>query len=122
MSMRGIRGATTVEIDMPDLIIKATQEVLYAIVQVNPSLRPEDVASVFFTVTDDLVSIHPAKAARQMGWNSVPMICAREIPVPGSLPKCIRVLVHWNTEIEQAAIKHIYLHDAAVLRPDLLNI
>jgi chorismate mutase len=122
MSMRGIRGATTVEMDMPDLIIKATQEMLYAIIQANLTLRPEDVASVFFTVTDDLVSIHPAKAARQMGWNSVPMICAREIPVPGSLPKCIRVLVHWNTEIEQPAIKHIYLHDASVLRPDLLNI
>ena len=122
MSIRGIRGATTVEIDRPDLIIAATREVLIAMMQANSSLHSEDVASAFFTVTDDLVSVHPAQAARQLGWNSVPMLCAREIPVPGSLPRCIRVLVHWNTDSEQKAIKHVYLHEATSLRPDLIEV
>jgi chorismate mutase len=121
MNIRGIRGATTVGMDQPDLIIAATQELLAAIMHANPSLISEDVASAFFTVTDDITSIHPAQAARQMGWSSVPMMCAREIPVPGSLPKCIRVLVHWNTVCDQKDIKHVYLHDAITLRPDLVK-
>ena len=121
MSIRGIRGATTVELDLPEEIISATKELLMAMMKVNPELHPEDVASAFFTVTDDLVSVHPAQAARQMGWNTVPMMCATEIPVPGSLPKCIRVLVHWNTELEQKEIKHTYLHEATKLRPDLVK-
>jgi len=92
---------------------------LEAIVQGNAGLKTEDIASVFFTTTDDLVSVHPAKAARQMGWENVPMMCAREIPVPGSLPRCVRVLVEWNTEKAQTAIKHVYLREAVKLRPDL---
>ena len=83
-------------------------------------MRPEDVASALFTVTDDLVSTFPAQAARQMGWGLVPMMCAREIPGPGSLPKVIRVLVHWNTELKQNEITHVYLRDAVKLRPDLV--
>jgi chorismate mutase len=82
-------------------------------------MRPEDVASALFTVTDDLVSTFPAQAARQMGWGLVPMLCAREIPVPGSLGRVIRVLVHWNTELLQNEITHVYLRDAVTLRPDL---
>ena len=121
MITRGIRGATTVEIDQPDNIIAATQEILAALIVANPGLRSEDVASAFFTVTDDLVSVHPALAARKMGWNFVPMMCAREIPVPGSLPRCIRVLIHWNTDTEQNLVKHVYLHDAVKLRPDLVS-
>ena len=120
MSIRGIRGATTVEVDMPDQIISATKELLVTMIKSNPELRAEDVASAFFTVTDDLISVHPAQAARQMGWNTVPMMCATEIPVPGSLPRCIRVLVHWNTELEQKEIKHTYMHEAVRLRPDLV--
>ena len=81
---------------------------------------PEELASAIFTVTDDLHSTFPAQAARQMGWSLVPMMCAREIPVPGSLPRTIRVLVHWNTELAQNQIKHIYLRDAVKLRPDLV--
>jgi chorismate mutase len=80
----------------------------------------EDIASVLFTTTEDIASIYPALAARQMGWDHVPLMCAREIPVPGSLPMCIRVLIHWNTEIEQSGIKHVYLREAAKLRPDLV--
>lgn len=120
-AVRGIRGATTVEADQPELILAATQEVLEAMIMANDGMRPDDVASAFFTVTDDLAAVHPALAARQMGWSLVPMMCAREISVPGSLPMCIRVLVNWNTVCEQKAIKHVYLHKAVKLRPDLVN-
>ncbi len=121
MSIRGIRGATTVDVDRADVIITVTQELLTGIMQANPNLHPDDIASALFTVTDDLVSVYPAQAARQMGWTSVPMMCAREIPVVGSLPRCIRVLIHWNTDSEQKVIKHVYLRAAAILRPDLVN-
>jgi chorismate mutase len=121
MPIRGIRGATTVAADQPDLILQATQELIEAILEENDGMRSEDVASAIFTVTDDLVSTFPAQAARQMGWDLVPMLCAREIPVPGSLPCVIRVLVHWNTELPQSEIKHVYLRDAVKLRPDLVS-
>ncbi len=120
MPIRGIRGATTVADDQPDLILQATRELLEEILEENPSMRPEDVGSAIFTVTDDLASTFPAQAARQMGWGLVPMLCAREIPVPNSLPRVIRVLVHWNTERPQNEITHVYLRDAVRLRPDLV--
>jgi len=120
MTIRGIRGATTVSADDPDLILQATRELLEVILDENEGMQPEEVASAIFTVTDDLVSTFPAQAARQMGWGLVPMMCAREIPVPGSLSHVIRVLVHWNTEIPQSEIKHVYLRDAVKLRPDLV--
>ena len=120
MTIRGIRGATTVEADQPDLILSATRELLEAVLEANPGMSSEEIASAIFTVTDDLCSTFPAQAARQMGWSLVPMICAREIPVPGSLPKTIRVLVHWNTERAQNEITHVYLREAVKLRPDLI--
>ncbi|HEY5730258.1 MAG TPA: chorismate mutase [Anaerolineales bacterium] len=120
MPTRGIRGATTVPADDPDLILDATRELLEEILYENDGMRPEDIASAFFTVTDDLVSTFPAQAARQMGWSLVPMLCAREIPVTNSLPRVIRVLVHWNTEVPQNEIIHVYLRDAVKLRPDLI--
>ena len=120
MPIRGIRGATTVTADEPDLILQATRELLEEILAANEGMRPEDVASALFTVTDDLVSTFPAQAARQMGWDLVPMLCAREIPVPDSLPRVIRVLVHWNTDLPQDRITHVYLRDAVKLRPDLV--
>jgi chorismate mutase len=120
MAIRGIRGATTVSADEPDLILQATRELLEEILEENPGMKPEDVGSALFTVTDDLASTFPAQAARQMGWGLVPMLCAREIPVPNSLPKVIRVLVHWNTESSQNEITHVYLRDAVKLRPDLV--
>lgn len=119
MSIRGIRGAVQAERDEPEAILAATRELIAAIVEANPGLDPADVASVFFTVTDDLSAIHPALGARQLGWTDVPLMCAREIPVPGSLPRCIRVLVHWNTELPQSAVHPVYLGEASVLRPDL---
>jgi len=120
MTIRGIRGAITVSADEPDLILQATRELLEIILEENEGMRPEDVASAIFTVTDDLNSTFPAQAARQMGWGLVPMLCACEIPVPGGLPRVIRVLVHWNTELPQAAIVHVYLREAVKLRPDLV--
>ncbi|CAG0952098.1 chorismate mutase [Anaerolineales bacterium] len=120
MSTRGIRGATTVAADEPNLILQATRELLEAILKENEGMKPEDVGSAIFTVTEDLASTFPAQAARQMGWSMVPMMCAREIPVPGSLRKVIRVLVHWNTDVPQSEIKHVYLRDAVKLRPDLV--
>ncbi len=120
MPTRGIRGATTVTADQSDLILEATRELLEAIVAANQAMRPEDIGSAIFTVTDDIAATFPAQAARQMGWSMVPMMCAREIPVPNSLPRAIRVLVHWNTETPQSEIKHIYLRDAVKLRPDIV--
>jgi len=120
MPIRGIRGATTVLADDPDLILEATRELLEAILEANENMCPDDVGSAFFTVTEDLAATFPAQAARQMGWSMVPMMCAREIPVPGSLPRAIRVLVHWNTDTPQSGIKHVYLREAVRLRPDLV--
>jgi chorismate mutase len=120
MSCRGIRGATTVKADESALIL-ATNELLVEILRTNPGFLLEDIGSAFFTMTEDLVSVYPALAARKMGWEQVPMICAREIPVPGSLPFCIRVLIIWNTDRPQTAIKHVYLRDAVTLRPDIIN-
>jgi len=119
MPIRGIRGATTVTTDDPDLILQATCELLEAIIFENKGIQLEDIASALFTTTEDIASAYPALAARQMGWDQVPMMCAREIPVPGSLSMCIRVLIHWNTDKEQSEIRHIYLRDAVKLRPDL---
>ncbi|HKG55349.1 MAG TPA: chorismate mutase [Anaerolineales bacterium] len=120
MPIRGIRGATTVSADEPHLILQATRELLEEILEENKGMQPEDVASAIFTVTDDLASTFPAQAAREMGWSQVPMLCAREIPVPNSLAHVIRVLVHWNTQIPQSEITHVYLREAVKLRPDLV--
>jgi len=119
MPIRGIRGATTVISDDPDLILQATCELLEAILYENGDIKVEEIASALFTTTEDIASTYPALAARRMGWDQVPMMCAREIPVPDSLPLCIRVLVHWNTDKEQNEIHHVYLRDAVNLRPDL---
>jgi chorismate mutase len=82
-------------------------------------IKSEDIGSAIFTVTKDLSAEFPALAARQLGWIEVPLLCGYEIEVPGSLPLCVRVLVHWNTELPQRDIQHIYIHDAVRLRPDL---
>ncbi|HEY9075588.1 MAG TPA: chorismate mutase [Anaerolineaceae bacterium] len=119
MFTRGVRGATTIQNDQAENVLAATRELLEAIQSANPTMRPEDVASAWFTVTQDIHSVYPAKAARLMGWTQVPLMCSNEISVPGGLPLCIRVLLHWNTDLPQAAIRHVYLHDAVTLRPDL---
>ena len=119
MPVRGIRGAITVDVDQPQTILDATRELLLAIQNANPDLEVSDIASIWFTLTDDLVSAYPARAARDLGWGLTPLMCAREIPVPGGLPRCIRVLIHWNTNLPPSAIRHVYLGEAVHLRPDL---
>ena len=118
MSTRGVRGATVATANEADAILAATRELLLAIRDANPSMRTEDVASILFTVTDELDAVYPAQAAHQLEWSGIPLICAREIPVPDGLPNCIRVMIHWNNNLPQGEIRHIYLKDAARLRPD----
>lgn len=117
MYCRGIRGATTVERNEREAMLVATTELLQAIVLRN-ELDIGDIASAIFTVTDDLDAAFPALAARTLGWTAVPLMCAREISVPGSLEKCIRVLLHVNTECGAAEMQHVYLHRAVSLRPE----
>jgi chorismate mutase len=107
-----------VESNAAAAILGATRELLTRIVEAN-AVSPEDIASALFTVTHDLTAAFPAQAARELGWQHVALLDAQEIPVPGSLPRCVRVLIHWNSDKPQAAIRHVYLHGAASLRPDL---
>lgn len=117
---RGIRGATTVTENAAEAMLAATHELLAQLVMVN-RLASDEIASAIFTVTDDLDAVYPAEAARQMGWDDVPLLCMREIPVPGGLPRCIRILLHVNTTRTQRQIRHVYLRDAVTLRPALAN-
>jgi chorismate mutase len=121
MTTLGIRGATTIDTDTKEDVLFATRELVDALLAANPGLRADDIASALFTTTEDIASAYPALAARQMGWDQVPMMCAREIPVPGGLPMCIRVLIHWNTDKKQNEVQHVYLREAVKLRPDLVN-
>lgn len=116
--VRGIRGAITVENNLKAEIVEATKKLLLSIQSQN-SLVLEDIASVLFTTTVDLNSEFPAVAAREMKWTKVPLICAREIDVPGSLPRVVRVLLHVNTNKVQSEIVHVYLAGASVLRDDV---
>ena len=118
MYCRGIRGATTVEHNEREEILAATGELLELMIRQN-SLQSEDVASVIFTVTEDLDAEFPALAARRLGWTEVALICAREIPVPNSLGKCIRILLHVNTTRTASEIQHVYIRGAINLRNEL---
>ena len=118
--VRGIRGATTVDRDDAEAILSATEELVREIVAEN-HLRSEDVASALFTVTPDLRAEFPAAAARRMGWTAVPLLNFTEIDVPGRLPRCIRVLLHVNTDRRQNEMMHVYLREAVSLRPDLVS-
>ena len=115
---RGVRGATTVETDSREEVLLATRQLLALMIRRN-GIDSHDVASAFFTVTSDLKSEFPALAARQLGWLEVPLLCGYEVSVPGSLPRCIRILLHWNTDKSQAEISHVYVREAVRLRPDL---
>lgn len=114
--IRGVRGATTVAVNERAAILGATRELLDHIIRLN-QLQAADIASVWFTATPDLDAEFPAFAAREIGWTEVPLICAREIPVAGALDRCIRVLLHWNTERSQGDVRHVFLHGARALRP-----
>lgn len=118
--LRGIRGAISVEANTPEAILAATRQLLTALQAAN-GFKPEELASIFFTATPDLDAQFPAMAARQLGWTQVPLLCAVEMNVPTGVPRVIRVLVHWNTSRGQGDLVHVYLGEAARLRPDLLE-
>ena len=120
MSIRGIRGATTVEENSKDVILAETRKLIHQIIEKN-QLNKEDIASIFFSLTHDLDSTFPALAARELQLTYTPLLCFNEIAVPGSLEKCIRILMHVNLETKQEDIKHIYLNRAAALRPEFAS-
>ena len=117
MRLFALRGATTVAANEADLILESSAELMGELMERN-SLVPDDVVSCIFTVTDDLDAAFPATAARHMGFERVPLLNAREIPVPGSLPRVIRVLLHFYAP-EDHRQQHVYLHEARALRTDL---
>ena len=112
---RGVRGATFVDEDTPEAILAGTRELLAAIAEAN-GIATEDVASAFFTSTADLRSAFPARAARELGWTNVPLLGACEVDKPGAPPRCIRVLLHWNTSRRQDEVVHVYLRGSDVMR------
>lgn len=119
MTVRGVRGATTVEKDEAQEILKATEELVLEMAQAN-KIDPGDIASVIVSTTVDVKAAFPAKAIRSIeGWTYVPVMCTHEIDVPGAISKCIRVMMNVNTSIEQKNIQHIYQNEAMKLRPDL---
>lgn len=118
MACRGVRGATTVAANTREEILTASRQLLALMIRRN-GIEAEDVASAIFTVTTDLDAEFPALAARQLGWLDVPLLCSYEIEVPGSLERCIRILVNWNTDKPQKEIVHSYIKQAKTLRPDL---
>jgi chorismate mutase len=120
MPVRGVRGATTVGANQADLILTVTRDLLIAMVAEN-GIASRDIACAWFTVTGDLDAAFPARATRELGWRQVPLMDAMEVPVPGGLERCIRVLLLWNTDRAQADIVHVYQGEAATLRPDLTH-
>jgi len=115
--LRGLRGATTAPANTSDAILQATAELLRALQAAN-GFRPDEVESAIFTSSPDLTAEYPARAARLLGWHDVPLLGAAELPVAGGLARCIRVLLHFYTAKPPRELKHMYLHEAAKLRPD----
>ncbi|HXW38840.1 MAG TPA: chorismate mutase [Acidimicrobiales bacterium] len=117
-AVRAVRGATTVEVDTPEAVTDRVVALLDHMLRRN-GLVEDDVISIMFTATEDVTSIFPATAARSMGLGAVPLICARELSVVGSVPLCIRVMMHVNTERARGEVHHVYLEGAQGLRDDL---
>jgi len=123
MGVRGIRGAVTVEADTREEIVSSTKWLLEEMVGRN-EVNPEDIGSIIITTTPDLCATFPAQAARMIdgeAWAYVPLMCAQEIPVPGGLPLCVRVMMNVNTDKTAKEIQHVFLREAVKLRPDLTN-
>ena len=114
---RGVRGATTASADTREAIVEATADLVARLVAAN-HIAVEDIASVIFTTTPDLNAEFPAVVRATFGWQDVALLCTHEMGVPGALPQCIRVLIHWNTELSQREITHVYIRGAETLRPD----
>ncbi len=117
---RGVRGAITVDENTSEAIVSATYDLLTTVVRLN-DMHPDDVASIYFTTTQDLNAAYPALAARQLGWYDMALICGHEMNVPDGLPMCVRILIHWNTTLHPQEIQHVYLRDAVSLRPDRIE-
>ena len=117
-AVRALRGATTVDADTPDQVTARIQALLGTVLERN-GLSPDDLISIVFTATGDVVSMFPATAARQMGLGHVPLLCARELDVVGSTPRCLRVLLHVTTDRSPRQLHHVYLEGARGLRDDL---
>ncbi|RNF40499.1 chorismate mutase [Planococcus salinus] len=119
--IRGVRGAITVTADQPEQILQETRRLVLEIIEKN-NIEPDDVASVIISTTTDISSAFPAKAVRTLeNWTYVPVMCTHEMDVPGSLPLCIRVMMHVETKLAQKDVQHIYMNEATKLRPDLLK-
>jgi monofunctional chorismate mutase len=116
--LRAVRGAICVAEDSAGAVLSATEHLLSELLQRN-AIEPGDIVSAFFTSTADLVSVFPAEAARRMGLGAVPLMCAREIPVAGSMPRVVRVLVHFHSSLDRDRIVPVYLDGAETLRDDL---
>jgi chorismate mutase len=114
---RGIRGAITTSENTREAILQATHELLTNLIEAN-GIQVDDVASAIFTTTPDLDAEFPAVAAREIGWSNAALMCGQEMKVPGSLPRCIRILIHWNTTRRADEIVHVYLREARMLRPE----
>lgn len=118
MAVRAVRGATQLESDDRDHLLDRVAEMVLDVMASN-GLMVDDFISVVFTATDDLVSEFPAYAARQLGFGDVPLLCARELEIAGSMPRVVRMMAHVETDLPRAEITHCYLHGAATLRKDL---
>ncbi|GAB4253431.1 MAG: chorismate mutase [Thermoleophilia bacterium] len=116
--LRAVRGAITVDADTPEEIKNRTVELLGEVLRRN-NIENEDIVSIIFTATPDLVSDFPAAAAREIGLSDVPLLCSQEIPVRGAVARCVRVLVHFMTRLDRSLVRHVYLREARQLRLDL---
>ncbi|MFA6298970.1 MAG: chorismate mutase [Nocardioides sp.] len=121
MSVRAVRGATQLDADEREHMLERVAEMVTDVMTSN-GLEVDDFISVIFTATSDLVSEFPAYAARQLGFGDVPLICARELEIAGSMPRVVRMMAHVETELPRADITHVYLHGAAALRSDLTRV
>lgn len=121
MAVRAVRGATQLEVDEREHMLERVAELVSEVMEAN-GLEMDDFISIIFTSTDDLVSEFPAYAARQLGFNEVPLMCARELEIQGSMPRVVRLMAHVETDLPRADVTHVYLHGAANLRRDLTRV
>ena len=118
MAVRAVRGATQLEQDTREHMLDRVAELVTDVMEAN-GLVVDDFISIIFTATSDLVSEFPAYAARQLGFSDVPLVCARELEIEGSMPRVVRLMAHIETDLPRADVTHVYLHGAANLRRDL---
>lgn len=121
MSVRAVRGATQLDDDSRDHMLERVAEMVTDVMSAN-GLEVDDFISVIFTATSDLVSEFPAYAARRLGFGEIPLLCARELEIEGSMPRVVRMMAHVETDLPRAEITHVYLHGAAALRKDLTRV